>query len=64
MKQILEDYEICFGQKVNMEKSLIFFSKNAPHQLKEQICSELYEIKVHMKSKYLGLLLVIARSKA
>lgn len=64
LKHTLEDYEMCSGQKVNIEKSSIFFSKNAPFQLKEQICRELEGIKVQTKSKYLGLPFVIGRSKA
>lgn len=64
LKHILEDYEMCSGQKVNIEKSSIFFSKNAPFQLEEQICRELDGIRVQTKSKYLGLPFVIGRSKA
>lgn len=46
-----------------MEKSSIFFSKNVSLDLKDQICREMDGIQMHTKSKYLGLPLVVGRSK-
>lgn len=62
--QILEDYEVCSGQKVNLIKSSLFFRKNVQQQIRRQICQELDGITVQEKYKYLGLPLVIGRSKA
>lgn len=32
IKQVLEEYEVCSGQKINMAKSSLFFNKNtSPH---------------------------------
>lgn len=47
-----------------MGKSSILFSKNAPTHIRVQICWELNGIQPQTNSKYLGLPLVIGRSKA
>lgn len=49
---------------MNLEKSSIFFSKNSPQQVKEQVYREMERVAVQTKAKYLGLPLVIGRSKA
>lgn len=64
IKQIIVDYEACSGQKVNMEKSSIFFSKNTPPGTKEEVCRELNGVTEQINSKYLGLPLVIGRAKS
>ncbi|CAA0837256.1 Unknown protein, partial [Striga hermonthica] len=51
------------GQKVNMSKSSIFFSKNCLDNSKFEICQILGGIQIHRSTKYLGLPLGIGRSK-
>ena len=37
IQEILGKYEIASGQKINSEKTTIFFSKNVPMSAKEQM---------------------------
>ena len=37
IQEILGKYEIASGQKINSEKTTIFFSKNVPMSVKEQM---------------------------
>lgn len=54
-------YEQGSGQKVNMDKSAIFFSKNTKDETKIAICNELERIVEKRSSKYLGLPMLITR---
>ncbi|CAA0843248.1 Unknown protein, partial [Striga hermonthica] len=51
------------GQKVNLQKSGIFFSRNTPSNLRDSICNVLQRIVPHRSTIYLGLPLGIGRSK-
>ncbi|XP_027152136.1 uncharacterized protein LOC113752206 [Coffea eugenioides] len=61
--RILEKYEKGSGQMINMEKSSVFFSKNVAHENQKEICSKLGNIRRVHQGKYLGLPMVITRTK-
>ncbi|CAA0810283.1 Unknown protein, partial [Striga hermonthica] len=48
---------------VNLQKSGIYFSRNTPQTLRDNICGTLQGIVPHRSSRYLGLPLGIGRSK-
>ncbi|CAA0819354.1 Unknown protein, partial [Striga hermonthica] len=50
-------------QRVNLQKSGIFFSRNTPQHLRDRICGVLQGIVPHRSTRYLGLPLGIRRSK-
>ena len=60
---ILKTYEKGSGQVINMEKSSVFFSRNVEPNKQRQICSSLESIKVVKLGKYLGLPMVITKTK-
>nr|XP_027086544.1 uncharacterized protein LOC113708281 [Coffea arabica] len=61
--QILRKYEKGSGQSINLEKSSVFFSRNVSHQRKGEVRQSLGPIQVATQGKYLGLPMVITRSK-
>ena len=63
IQEILGKYEIASGQKINSEKTTIFFSKNVPMSAKEQIKNLLGVPEIREYEKYLGLLAVVGRNK-
>ncbi|CAA0807068.1 Unknown protein, partial [Striga hermonthica] len=60
---ILDKYKLFSGQMVNLHKSVVFFSRNTPQHLQDNICSTLQGITSHKSTRYLGLPLGIGRSK-
>ena len=60
---ILEFYEDASGQKVNADKSSIFFSHNTPHERRCEVLNILGPMQDTRHSKYLGLPSIIGRSK-
>lgn len=60
---ILRKYEKGSGLEVNLEKSLVFFSKNVPQSQQVHVCRKFENIRVVTQGKYLGLPMVISRSK-
>ena len=63
LKQILQKYEDASGQKINTDKSFIFFSPNTSQNTKEAIFSILGPMIDLRRTKYLGLPSLIGRSK-
>lgn len=63
LKEILGIYRSASGQKINTDKSSIFFSLNASQELKEEILNILRPMQDSRHSKYLGLTSIIGRSK-
>ncbi|KAL9669643.1 hypothetical protein QQ045_007190 [Rhodiola kirilowii] len=55
LKRILEDYEKLSGQKINLDKSEIFFGRNVAENVKRTISASLGVKQVETLSKYLGL---------
>ena len=63
LTKILKLYEDASGQKINVEKSLIFFSHNTPQQLREEVLNILGSMQGSRHNKYLGLPTFIRKSK-
>ena len=63
LTKILELYEVASGQKINADKSSIFFSHNAPSGLKYEVLEILGPMQDQRHSKYLGLPSIIGKSK-
>lgn len=63
VSQILKEYEWGSGQKLNKEKTSLFFSKNTPKEVQEDV-KNLFETQlIKQHEKYLGLPLLIGRGK-
>ena len=64
IQEILGKYEVASGQKINSEKTTIFFSKNVPiMSTKEQLKNLLRVPEIREYEKYLGLPVVVGRNK-
>ncbi|XP_050255150.1 uncharacterized protein LOC126701050 [Quercus robur] len=63
IQEILGKYEVASGQKINFDKTTIFFSKNVPMSTKEQVQNLLRVPEIKEYEKYLGLLAVVGRNK-
>ena len=61
--EILELYEAASGQKVNMDKSSVFFSRNTPQERRSEVIGILGPMQDTRHNKYLGLPSIIGRSK-
>ena len=64
LKSILRRYEEASGQKINIDKSSVFFSPNTNHDTKNEIFNILGPMQDSKHTKYLGLPSFIGRSKA
>ena len=60
---ILSIYERGTGQKINREKTNIFFSFNTPHEVWVQIQQVLGVLAIRQFEKYLGLPALVGRAK-
>ena len=63
LKEIPSMYELASGQKINTDKSSIFFSPNTSQELKDEIINILGSMQDLNHEKYLGLPSIIGRSK-
>lgn len=63
MLHLLECYEKTSGQLLNKDKTCIFFSKNTPNEVKENITQITGVWATSSLDKYLGLPTIIGRSK-
>ena len=63
LKETLSLYESALGQKINIDKSSIFFSPNTSQELKDDIINILGSMHYSNHTKYLGLPSIIGRSK-
>ena len=61
---ILNSYEAASGQNINTDKSSVFFSPNSPQEKKESILNILGPMQDSKHNKYLGLPIIIGKSKA
>ena len=60
---ILRLYEAASGQKINTDKSSVFFSANTPEEMKVETLDILGPMQDSRHSKYLGLPSIIGKSK-
>ena len=63
IQEILGKYEVASGQKINFDKTTIFFRKNVPMSTKEQVQNLLRVPEIKEYEKYLGLPAVVGRNK-
>ncbi|KAL3506894.1 hypothetical protein ACH5RR_032276 [Cinchona calisaya] len=61
--QIIKLYETTSKQLVNLDKSSIFFNRNTNYGIQGDICVILGNVRKVTQGKYLGLPMVITRSK-
>ncbi|OMO96399.1 reverse transcriptase [Corchorus capsularis] len=61
---LLRQFELASGQQVNIDKSAVMFSCNTPGDLQEIIMHHLGIQKVLDRDRYLGLPIMIGRSKS
>ncbi|KAA3453452.1 reverse transcriptase [Gossypium australe] len=64
VRDIIREYEINAGQRVNYDKSLIFFGANVKEEVKEDITRVLGVRVASSPKKYLGLPMMVGRRKA
>ncbi|KAA3469841.1 reverse transcriptase [Gossypium australe] len=64
VRDIIREYEMCAGQKVNYNKSLIYFGANVKEEVKEDITRVLGVRVASSPEKYLGLPMMVGRKKA
>ena len=63
IKEILQIFEVASGQKINCEKSSIFFNTNTPSSTRDEIKMLLNTTSTEPFEKYVGLPPVIGRGK-
>jgi hypothetical protein len=63
LKNILQDYEVCSGQRINKQKSSIFFGKGCNVDLKRGLKETIGISYGALSEKYLGLPTAVGRSK-
>lgn len=63
IQEILAGYEVASGQKINKDKSLIFFSRNTKQEVRDAINQEANVDSVRQFERYLGLPALIGRSR-
>jgi hypothetical protein len=63
MEKILETYEKASGQRLNKEKTSLFFSRNTPEAIKQEIIALSGIPSTQRYDHYLGLPTIIGRSK-
>ena len=61
--RILSDYEAALGQKIDHNKSSVFFSPNTSSATKDEILNILGPMQDSRHKKYLGLPSLIGKSK-
>nr|XP_027109160.1 uncharacterized protein LOC113729030 [Coffea arabica] len=61
--KVLKVHEIASGQLINLDKSVVFFSKNMKCEQRGEICQALGGMMEAKQGKYLGLPMVISRTK-
>jgi hypothetical protein len=60
---LLSCYERASGQKLNQEKTSLFFSTNTHHDIRQAICTELHTTSTGDLGKYLGLPPIVGKGK-
>ena len=63
IQEILGKYEVALGQKINSDKTTLFFSKNVSDSSKELVKNLLVVPEIREYEKYLGFPTVVGRNK-
>lgn len=63
MRRMLNEYEAASGKLINFEKSSVFFTRNMEEERIQEVCQELGKVHRVTQGRYLGLPMVITRSK-
>lgn len=63
LKRIFNLYEVVFGQQLNKNKTALFFSRNTPEAIQEEIKSRFGAQVIRQHEKYLGLPSLIGCNK-
>lgn len=63
LRTILQDYEVASGQKVNLQKSSIFFRKDCMEEVKDALKGVIGIQSEALSERYLGLPTAVGRSK-
>ena len=63
IQEILGKYEVALGQKINSDKTTLFFSKNVSDSSKELVKNLLVVPEIREYEKYLGFPAVVGRNK-
>lgn len=62
--KLLQTFEKASGQKINKEKSSIFFSRNTATEVRQDICNILGFAEATENAAYLGLPNILGRKKS
>lgn len=63
IRNILKEYELASGQKINLAKSLIYFGTNVGEEIRFEIIGVLGVRWASNPDKYLGLPMLVGRKK-
>ncbi|KAA3468935.1 reverse transcriptase [Gossypium australe] len=63
VREVLQEYELCAGQKVNYDKSLVYYGANVSDEAREDIANFLGVRVASNPEKYLGLPMMVGRRK-
>lgn len=63
ISEILQKYAVAFGQSINLQRSLVYFSKNTPSGQRQAFVSTLGVNEVDRFDAYLGLPTLIGQAK-
>jgi hypothetical protein len=63
LKRVLTDYEAALGQKVNLQKSSVFFGEGCHQAKKAKLKQVIGVTEEALSERYLGLPTVVGRSK-
>ncbi|XP_050254815.1 uncharacterized protein LOC126700646 [Quercus robur] len=63
LQQILKVYEQASGQQLNRTKTSLFFSRNTPHEIQEEIKQRFGAQVIKQHEKYLGLPSLVGKNK-
>ncbi|XP_027076951.1 uncharacterized protein [Coffea arabica] len=63
LRRLLQVYEKGTGQKINIEKFSVFFSRNVKHETKQDTSQALGDIQLVNQGQYLGFPMVVTRTK-
>ena len=63
LREVLDLYENCSGQCINLEISVLMFSQNTPEQTKNEVKAALGIVSENWNERYLGLPVQVGRSR-